>query len=455
MSDRKQITAAARTVEHLGVYMAELKIEAQRLSGTVQARDRAYFTPSEEEQTKALFISYLQTRAALLDLVFSLHDYVESSPEEEYEAFVVGYAGAILLVDAARFMVESYGDSDVIVRKLNEADSRFRIEPGTFDEIRRSMTDPLNAWRLYQANSYFDEHESHVRQIANQRQWHAVIDVVDQLGARVRVSPREYAEARARVRANQLVDAVTELAASRLLYGLQEMFSRMASDISVSPRHASHLPPDVRRQLDELLQPGDVLVTRKEHALTNYFLPGYWPHAALYLGDSATLTDRGFNRHAHVRNRWPEFHSLDADEPRRVLEALKDGVWLRSLTSPASSDAIAVIRPSIDEAAIIDALARALAHEGKPYDFDFDFTRSDRMVCTEVIYRTYEGVADVRFDLTRRVGRLTLSAEDLLGMALRHEHFTTVAAFAPGLVQSLQTDAAAEQLLRDTIGQTN
>jgi len=58
-----------------------------------------------------------------------------------------------------------------------------------------------------------------------------------------------------------------------------------------------------------------------------------------------------------------------------------------------------------------DALARGLSHEGKAYDFDFDFTRSDRMVCTEVVYRTYDGVGGMAFELKRRAVRL--GAEEL------------------------------------------
>ena len=36
----------------------------------------------------------------------------------------------------------------------------------------------------------------------------------------------------------------------------------------------------------EVCRPGDVLVVRKEYAATNYFLPGYWPHAALVIGSA-------------------------------------------------------------------------------------------------------------------------------------------------------------------------
>ncbi len=60
--------------------------------------------------------------------------------------------------------------------------------------------------------------------------------------------------------------------------------------------------------------------------MTNYFLPGFWPHAALYLGDPEMLSQMGIAEHEHVRPRWARLLAADPKEPRRVLEALKDGV---------------------------------------------------------------------------------------------------------------------------------
>jgi len=114
-----------------------------------------------------------------------------------------------------------------------------------------------------------------------------------------------------------------------------------------------------------------------------------------------------------------------------VLEALKDGVWLRSLNATLVVDAVVVVRPMLSREGVAVALARGLSHEGKPYDFDFDFTRSDRMVCSEVVYRSYEGIGNIGFELTPRAGRLTLAAEDLLRMALARQHFEPVAIYAP------------------------
>ena len=129
---------------------------------------------------------------------------------------------------------------------------------------------------------------------------------------------------------------------------------------------------------------------------------------------------------------------------------MKDGVWIRSLTSPFRSNSIAVLRPRISTAHVAEALARGLFHEGKPYDFNFDFTHSERLVCTEVVYRAYEGIGDLSFKLAKRAGRMTLAAEDLVQMALDRNGLEPVAAFAPTHDSGIAVGGNAGELLAQT-----
>ena len=100
---------------------------------------------------------------------------------------------------------------------------------------------------------------------------------------------------------------------------------------------------------------------------------------------------------------------------------------LRPLSETLGVDAFVVLRPNLAATTIAKAIERAMLHEGKNYNFDF--FNSDRIVCTEVIYRAYDGLEDLEIPLFERAGRKTLSAEDLLDYALDKQTFTPVAIF--------------------------
>ncbi len=171
----------------------------------------------------------------------------------------------------------------------------------------------------------------------------------------------------------------------------------------------------------EQLQPGDILVTRHRYALTNFFLPGTWPHAALYVGTPEQRQAFGINVPPPVEHRWRE--------GKCTLEALRDGVLFRPLGSTLRVDAFVVVRPNTSRDELRQAIERVVKHEGKMYNFDFDFFSSDRLVCTEVIYRAFDGVGHFKLPLIERAGRHTLTAEDILDLAMDTDMFDVFATF--------------------------
>ena len=118
------------------------------------------------------------------------------------------------------------------------------------------------------------------------------------------------------------------------MYAILELGGRAVARLSTHPDHVPALPARIAEQIQELLQPGDVIVTRKEHAISNYLLPGYWPHVAMYVGG------------------------------QQVVEAMKDGVRVREMASPFGNDSVAVIRPVLDADRIQQAIVRARSHVG-------------------------------------------------------------------------------------------
>jgi hypothetical protein len=75
------------------------------------------------------------------------------------------------------------------------------------------------------------------------------------------------------------------------------------------------------------------------------------------------------------------------------------------------ADHIAVLRPNLPERKIARAIVNAFDYYGLPYDFEFDFATADTLVCTELVYRAYQGM--LSFDLVQIMGRNTLPAAEI------------------------------------------
>lgn len=440
-----ELAADIEAVHNISAHFSSLKQRAIEFVDAFGAEDRGFFTPTEDETTRQLLVSYWNSRNALVELVTTLR--AETQIREQPGRFLVAFAGALVLVDAARFLRAQFHDRPIVRRKLNEPEPGFGIAKGTYDRIQKSLTSPVHAWHLYHALQYFDAHQADFATTQSA----SLMPLVTRLRERMDVSLRQLATARLRVRGRSLRTRFGRDLFGRAVYGLQKAVSRLLSEVSIRPGHLPALPANVRAELTQSLRPGDVLVTRKEHAATNYFLPGFWPHAALFVGSLDQLEKAALHKHQHVSDRWDELRNLDLAESGRVVESLKDGVRMRSVSVPLSCDAITVLRPTMAEAAVLAAVGRAFFHVGKPYDFDFDFSRADRMVCTEVIYRSFEGVGDAGFELTRRAGRLTLAAEDLLRMALQSNVFQVTACFSPQHDPSLCRGSKAVEVLTKTL----
>jgi hypothetical protein len=438
----EEVITHVDTFKSLAEQFDRLKARSLDLQARIGARERGYFTPEEEEETARLYIAYIHSRNALLETVLELRD--SGVTTESSQAFILCLGGALMLVDAAQFLRDTFGNNKIIRAKLNEANPVFGIPVGTYDHIQRSLTDPTNNWHLQQGRKHYEQARTKLSEEAPECR--PIIERIDEISGRLRATLSKYLKERLGVRRDQLTKKIGYNLFGRFIYDIQRSFASMMAELSTKPGHQPGLPKDIDQQVRQILRPGDVLLSRKEHVLTNYFLPGYWPHGALNLGSMEEIGELGLGKGKYYQQQHENFQSLSLNDPSRALEALKDGVHLRTLASPLGADSIVIIRPNFSQDHLADALDRVLQHTGKPYDFDFDFTRADRMVCTEVIYRAYDGIADLRFHLTKRAGRMTLSAMDLIHMALKKNHFELVASYIPNtsgklLQQNEATDA--------------
>lgn len=228
------------------------------------------------------------------------------------------------------------------------------------------------------------------------------------------------------------------------MFGIFEWSGRAIAELrqpGIKPNGApKRVSPRLLERALSIARPGDIFVTRHDDAVSNLFLPGFWPHAALFLGSPEQRAEHGVKL-------APPLERL-ASDPFRFLEAKKDGVRVRPAEETLAVDAFVILRPPLPPDLLAVALGRAMDHHGKPYDFSFDFRKSDRLVCTEVIYRAYHGCGPVSFLLKEISARPCLPAEELIAQALE-QGFRVVAACGVGR-DEFSTGTRAELVLHSS-----
>lgn len=415
-------SAHARALANLWPAADELEAAVPRAE-IAAACARELFRPAEDEALMAFFGRFLSVREALWEVAIDAAarlgiDLALIDEWEERRLFFAGYAATCLIVQLDRLLIEEVADHPVARRKLDEGSPHRRIPRKQFTGVFESFSDPAKALAMLMAMRWVRRHRHELKALVYDEELGDLWRRRRQLEKALDPSRWRYL----RLAFHQAMHSLQrrgESAQRKTFFALLEAGGRFASELH--DRWREPRVPARRAELESLLRPGDVFVTRRDYAFTNLFLPGYWPHAALFVGSAADRERLGVTLDAERRERW--------SGDRVVLEALKDGVRFRPLEETLSVDAVVVLRPRLPAEQLARALERAVLHEGKGYNYDFDFFRADRLVCTAVVYRAYDGFGDLHFALQERAGRPTLAAEDLLRMALEGRGFDLVAIY--------------------------
>lgn len=414
-----------------------------------KAKERGYFLPDEDEAVRSLFAKYLTTRAALLSTLEDLRPYALEELSQPHpkrpEIFVVAYCAACLLMRSGRFLIDSFRKERVIWKKLDEAEPRFGIPKKQFTKIYRSLTSPHHIWVFLEASRYWRENKTELKkQLGDDPNVKPVMDLLVAEEPWIETSKKYYASHQWKYRLHSFLRR-NYSGFKNVTFAIFKVSGNLVAEMRMKWKR-KRVTPGVRRKLAKMLQPGDVIVTRHDDAASNLFLPGFWPHGALYIGTES--------QRSRIGKELPKDAPNPAADPICVLEARKDGVLFRPLSDTLDVDACTVLRPQLTPEQIREGIERAITHEGKPYDFEFDFRRTDKLVCTEVIYRAFHGCGRIRFDLKPRMGRVCLSAEDLLDTAIDANFFEVVAIYGVAGNRFAQGERAKELLIasyRDSI----
>jgi hypothetical protein len=302
--------------------------------------------------------------------------------------------------------------------KINEPDSKYDLEAGFFDDVLAGYSRICNYRSILQADAFWRAHrrEAHAFAAEAGGDWVWLLELIRR--QRHAVGHRLLHVLWQRLRYDWRAFGQTMLSPfRRVRHGLEGLLGDRLADAPVAAQPTSGITFPMLATLRPCLQPGDVLLVRDDSRLTAAILPGFWTHAALFLGGRSDLEVLGLNTHPHVVRHWHKIPE-SAGPMGLVIEALFPCVQLNPLEKCLRVDHLVVLRPTLPASDIASAIGEAMGHLGKPYDFEFDFNNSSRIVCTELVYRSYHSRGAMSFLLTKRLGRFTLTGDDIIAQAL-------------------------------------
>ena len=351
--------------------------------------ENGFFSPIEDNEISDWFARFMTIRNNLWSIVetslTNTGGMDSLNAQYDYQYFVLGYASVCSLIRMDRFLINKVAHHSLVQRKLNEERPEHQISRKQFIKIHQDLVHPTNAIRIHQAHRILKKKNKLITDAVQDSPVEAIFKRLHQLERYINLSRRDYLIAWLRTRKLTWRRRGAS-AKQKSIFTVLEYSGRLVSEITL-PR-PKRVTQEIRNELEGLLKPGDVFITRHRRAMTNLFLPGFWPHAALYVGynDQDTYKNKNWNN------------------KNCTLEALKDGVHFRRLEETLNVDAFVVLRPKLSNKDKQTAIERAITHEGKGYNFDFDFFNSDQLVCTEVIYRAYDGINNKPIPLEEKNG---------------------------------------------------
>jgi hypothetical protein len=415
----RQLQADCDSLREILAGLERLELDWEAARKVIRARDRGYFTPDEDDRVRRMLLAYRNYRLALYEIIHRHLGYETlGDVRSRLRGLIIGFAAALTLYAKSLKLIQTYEHEPLIRKKLNEPDAKFGLEAGFFEEVLGAYTSLRNHRLVAHANRFWRAQRKTIRELrlAESPDWHWLCQVIRQQRADVR---RRFGRIlRGRLRYDWRVLWHSSLKPVRdLRYTLRCLVGGTLAKIRTTVHYRPGIDEAVLDSLHARLRPGDVLLVRTEQKVTTAVLPGFWAHAALYLGSRRDLEQLGLGAWPRVRKHWHEM-SEDGGRYGQVLEAINPRVLINSLEACLEADHVAVLRPNISRAHLAEAIDEAFGHVGKAYDFEFDFNTTSRIVCTELIYRSYHRRAGIEFPLVKRLGRFTLTCDDIMNLFL-------------------------------------
>jgi len=214
-----------------------------------------------------------------------------------------------------------------------------------------------------------------------------------------------------------------------LWFPIQKNAAKALGHTYISKRDFKFITTEQIQEMKKSMEPGDIMLQRRNWYASNIGIPGFWAHAAIYTGTLENMDsyfadefpyDGVNNMSEYLKEKLPavyeKFNEITNGFVQAVIEGKEPGIILQPLEVSAGADYNVTLRPKVSKKDKLLSLIRAFENFGKPYDFNFDFETRDAMVCSELVYDAYqaqEGKTGINFPLSVMNGRKIMTPVDI------------------------------------------
>jgi hypothetical protein len=425
--DAVLLASYARGIESL---IAEL----ERRRDLFERGGQTPLDPDERELALSLFEHVVDYSVALDQMAVFHFEFwrvdIIRQPIRHARHFAVAFAAYCLMVRLGLQFADFTLNRPQFEKLLDEGSPEHGLPPGMYGHLKWNVVHVEVISRILAAHQYHKIlKRTAYHEFSGELAMPPVLRVLDDSYDRVK---QRLLGAGVKLFAGNALDILRD-SGQKAWFPVQQNVAELMGDTKVRRLHTMLISEEQVREAARMSRPGDILVERRNWYLSNVALPGFWPHAALWIGTAeemaelldlepevraeygGPLTEALAKRYPEA---WADFTSLDEEGHRhRVIEAMSEGVVFTSAEHSVRADYVASMRPRLSPLEIARAIERAFGYAGRPYDFDFDFYTDTSLVCSELVYKAFEPREEARgltFQLESIVGRMTLGPNSMV-----------------------------------------
>jgi hypothetical protein len=400
--------------------------------------DEHVLTPDEERLLLDCWVAIYDYSFALDQIRIFYEDWYRFDPSraqrsQHLRSFLLTYAAELALFEKSGRVVSLFKRNRNVVKFLDAPHLDRELAENTFSSYRQELQGTRDAARVLAGEQYLNVLEkglggrTEARALGAGWLWDRVehhLSLINELALVVSTDKSVRADL------EQFKRGVR-----RVWYPAQKGVAEWMGDTRIRRVGWYLIDEELWGPMEEQLEPGDIMLSRKNWYLSNVGLPGFWPHAILYIGDpdkfaayfddpevkawvereSGETIDLPTWLSRKYPSHWLRYGAGEEGQPFRVIEAISEGVTF-SVMDHVVGDYVVALRPKLSKVAKAQAIVAAFEYLDRPYDFDFDFATDHALVCTELVWRAYRAAAGkpgLELPLVEMAGRPTLPANDI------------------------------------------